>query len=443
METWKLCRELEQVYRYHSFECIKHITSDDFQYISDYEEDSLLNKQQYEEHLRNQLKDFKHPNSLAILESHCNKNMIEIVLQKDMNAFDSGVRFKRENYYPFWEPCLLQCQIEHGKITKMILCSLQEKKIPDNIQQDLLESCKRNDFNAAKEAIEKGAYAQNCMDKNGRMCISYAAEYGGVDLCNLLIEDDAGIHWDVVFFALKNPNIEVLKYFLQLNVKTDVVTRFEDNFHPMTPLDYARFLHNQSAEKLLLESKAPTLEELKEWCFQTSKFKIRLSEKHMDGGDMSISAVGDEIDDFVGMHYGKSTMCLWMEHQDCCNLIVGFFLPFFKEKFETYCEDNLVSLDDAQKALLDIRAFCVQLDINFDNPKVTEFLSDTYPTTYIEWEERSNMIGCYLTKKEKLHLWKTHRHSLIDFYREFCEKMETMIEQAKQCGDQFITFVGP
>ena len=440
MKAWQIIDELKQIYLSHSCYRLKGIMSDDFRYISDFEDLPQLTGTQYEEHLKQQLENFYHPHSLKILEKHASKTMIEMVLQKDMHSLDHYVYSKKLNFHPFLEPRLLQCRVENGKITEMHLCDPENKKIPENIQAELLECCKRNDPVGAAAAIRSGAYAADCRDEQ-RFCITYAAESGSVELCRLLIEDEADIRfmcWDTIFYAVKNPDIEVLKYLLRQGAPIDVVTCFADD--DLTPLDYARHLRNEAAEKILLDSGAPTLEELKEWCFHTEDFRIPLSEK---GGEMSFCSVGDEINEYVGLRVSHSNLCFWMELEYCCTFVIPFFIKYFPKQFEPNLEDNLVTLEDAKKGLQEISDFIGLLKNDFDDPKVTKLISHEHPCSFIEWGERSSLVSWHFSEEEKLLLWKAHRSSLIAFYRELHTKMNAIIAQAKSCGDRYITFVGP
>ena len=368
--------------------------------------------------------------------------MIEMILQKDMHSLDHYVYSKKLNFHPFLEPRLLQCRVENGKITEMHLCDPENKKIQENIQTELLECCKRSDLVGAATAIGNGAYAADCCDEN-RYCITYAAESGNVELCRLLIEDEADIRimcWDTIFYAVKNPDIEVLKYLLRQGAPADVVTCFADDNHPMTPLDYARHLRNKAAEKTLLDSGAPTLEGLKEWCFRTEGFRIPLSE---EGGEMSVCGVGDEIIEYVGLHVSHSKLCFGMELEYCCSFVIPFFIKYFPRQFDPYLGDNLVTFEDAEKGLREISDFIGLLENDFDDPEVTKLISHEHPCSFIEWGERSSLVSWYFSEEEKLLLWKAHRSSLIAFYRELHTKMTAIIKQAKSCGDRYITFVGP
>ena len=146
MEIWRIVDELKQIYEIHSCYRLPSITTDNFQYISDFEDIPPLNGKQYQEYLEKQLKNFYYPHSLEIIECRCCKYLIEIVLQKDMHSLDHYVYKEKPNFYPFQEPRLLQCEVENGKICKMHLCSPDNQRIPDNIQTILLESCKNNDY---------------------------------------------------------------------------------------------------------------------------------------------------------------------------------------------------------------------------------------------------------------------------------------------------------
>ena len=179
MEVWKIEHELERIYSWHWCDCLLNITTDHFQYISDFEDISPLNREQYQEYLEKQLKNFDPPHSLEIIKIRCCKYLIELVLQKKTPSYDPYIYKVKPDFHPFMEPRLLQCEIENGKISKMHLCSPDNQRIPDNIQTILLESCKHNDFNAAQKAIEAGAYAGNCKD-DSRSCLEYAAESGSV-----------------------------------------------------------------------------------------------------------------------------------------------------------------------------------------------------------------------------------------------------------------------
>lgn len=208
----------------------------------------------------------------------------------------------------------------------------------------------------------------------------------------------------------------------------------------MTPLDYARNLRNGSAEKLLVESEAPTFDELKEWCFKTAGFKIPWSDK---GGEMSVCGVGDEVNEYGGLRVSHSNLCFGMELEYCCAFVIPFFIKYFSREFEPYLEDNLVTLDDAGKGLGEISDFIGMLENDFDNPKVTKLISHEYPGAFIEWGERSSLVGWYFSDEDRLLLWKAHRSALIDFYRELHTKMNAIIAEAKKHGDRYITFVGP
>ena len=452
MEIWKIEHELERVYSWHYCDCLLNITTDHFQYISDFEDILPLNKEQYQEYLEKQLKNFYYPHSLEIIECRCCKYLIEIVLQKDMHSLDHYVYKEKPDFHPFMEPRLLQCEIENGKISKMHLCSPDNQRIPDNIQTILLESCKNNDFNAAQKAIETGAYAGNCED-DSRSCLEYAAESGSAELCRLLVEDEAGgmydgFDWRIIFYAVQNPDIEVLKYFLTLDdIALDFVFDFAENDIPMTVLDYARYLNNQPAVEILQKINAPTFQELKDWCFSSAKLKIRISEKSMDGGDMSISGVNDDVvndfTEFTGLRCGNSEMYLWMSLEDCCQFIIPFFLEHFTRPFEEYLEDNLVTFENAEKALIEIHKFSVLLDNDFDNPAVQKILDGIFLSRYIDWEGQCNSITSYFSSAEEEQLLKAKKQFLIDFYQEFCQKLETLLIKAKEAGDCYISFVGP
>ena len=446
MEIWRIVDELKQIYEIHSCYRLPSITTDNFQYISEFENIPPLNGKQYQEYLEKQLKNFYYPHSLEIIECRCCKYLIEIVLQKDMHSLDHYVYKEKPNFYPFMEPRLLQCEVENGKICKMHLCTPDNQRIPDNIQTILLESCKNNDFNAAQQAIANGAYAGNCED-DSRSCLGYAAEFGSVELCRILVEDESehkyGLGWQTIFYAVKNPDIEVLKYFLTLDITVDSVSDFAVEDQPMTILDYAEYLNNQAAVEILRNFNVPTFRELKNWCFTSAKLKIRISEKRMDGGDMSIGGVCEEVNEYAGLHCGNSEMCLWMDLDDCCQYIIPFFLEFFTKPFEAYLEDNLVTLENAGKALTEMRNFCDLLNNDFDNPKVQKILDKTYPTSHIEWDGHSSIISFHFSDAEEKQLWTAKKQYLIDFYEEFCQKFETMLIKAKEAGDCYISFVGP
>ena len=446
MEIWRIVFELKQIYEIHSCYRLPSITTDNFQYISDFEDIPPLNGKQYQEYLEKQLKNFYYPHSLEIIECRCCKYLIEIVLQKDMHSLDHYVYKEKPNFYPFQEPRLLQCEVENGKICKMHLCSPDNQRIPDNIQTILLESCKNNDFNAAQQAIANGAYAGNCKD-DSRSCLGYAAEFGSVELCRILVEDEAeykyALGWEAVFCAIKNPDIEVLKYFLTLDIIVDSVSDFVVEDQPMTILDYAEYLNNQAAVEILRKFNVPTFRELKNWCFTSAKLKIRISEKRMDGGDMSIGGVCEEVNEYAGLHCGNSEMCLWMDLNDCCQYIIPFFLEFFTKPFEAYLEDNLVTLENAGKALTEMSNFCDLLNNDFDNPKVQKILDKTYPTSHIEWDGHSSLSSFHFSDAEEKQLLTAKKQYLIDFYEEFCQKFETMLIKAKEAGDCYISFVGP
>ena len=442
MKTWQIVAELKQIFRNHDCWRLAGITSENFRYISDFEDIAPLDRRQYEEHLKKQLKHFNYQDSLDISEESFNRSSIEIILQKKTHSCRHHSQTQKPDFQPFLEPRLLQCKIKNGKISEMHLCSPLERKIPKNVQEELLSSCKRNDFDAAAAAIGNGAYAATCADDR-RPCLSYAAESGSADLCRLLIEDDADfqtVDWETIFYAVTNPDVEVLKYLLRQGAPADVVGRFTEDNLPMTPLDYARYLHNHAAEKVLQEYSAPTLAELKDWCFRTGDFKIRLSDRRLDGGDMFIGAVGDEVD---GRHIRHSTSCLWMELEHCWALIIPFFRQYHQGDFEPYLDDNLVTLGDAEKALRGIRDFIEVLENDFDDPQVAEILSHITPAFFIEWGKRSRLVAFSFSEEEDFQLWKAHRSQLTAFYREFCAKMESFIEEAKGCGDRFIDFVGP
>jgi hypothetical protein len=446
MEIWRIVDELKQIYEIHSCYRLPSITTDNFQYISDFEDIPPLNGKQYQEYLEKQLKNFYHPHSLEIIECRSCKYLIEIVLQKDMHSLDHYVYKEKPNFYPFQEPRLLQCEVENGKICKMHLCTPDNQRIPDDIQNTLLEAVKKNDFNAAQQAIANGAYAGNCED-GSHSCLEYAAESGSVKLCKLLIDDEAeykyGLGWEAVFYAVKNPDIEVLKYFLTLDIIVDSVSDFVVEDQPMTILDYAEYLNNQAAVEILRKFNVPTLRELKDWCFTSAKLKIRISEKRMDGGDMSIGGVCEEVNEYAGLHCGNSEMCLWMDLNDCCQYIIPFFLEFFTKPFEAYLEDNLVTLENAGRTLTEIRNFCDLLNNDFDNPEVQRILDKTCPTSHIEWNGHSSLISFHFSVAEEKQLWTAKKQSLIDFYEEFCQKFETMLIKAKEAGDCYISFVGP
>jgi hypothetical protein len=132
-----------------------------------------------------------------------------------------------------------------------------------------------------------------------------------------------------------------------------------------------------------------------------------------------------------------------MDLDDCCQYIIPFFLEYFTQDFEAYLEDNLVTFENANKALTEIRKFSDLLDNDFDNPKVQKILDKTYPTSHIEWDERSSLVSFHFSVAEEKQLWKAKKQYLIDFYEEFCQKFETMLIKAKEAGDCYISFVGP
>ena len=436
MEIWRIVEHLQHIYTVCSYESLTNITSENFTYISDFEDIPLLNRKQYQKYLSEQFKKHFPLYSLKIIKRRCCKKLIEIILQKNHEYYTG-----KNCTCIFDEPRLLQCEIENGKICRMHLCSPDNQRIPDNIQTVLLECCKNNDFNAAQKAIENGAYARDCWD-GFRSGLDYAAEYGSVELCRLLVENEADYRWQTVFYAVKNPDIEVFKYFLSQDITLDSVSKFAENNQPMTILDYAEYLNNKAAADILREIKAPTFQELKDWCFSSAKLKIRISEKDIYGDDMTIYAVGEKIN-YLEYHTGNSDMCLGMELEDCCYFVIPFFLEYFTTPFEAYLEDNLVTVENAGKALIEIRNFSYLLDNDFDNLKVQKILDETYPTSYIEWEEHNRPITFYFSSAEEKQLWKTKKQYLIDFYREFCQKFETMLLKAKEAGDCYITFVGP
>jgi hypothetical protein len=440
MEIWRIVETLGYFYRLRSFGELDIIASENFQYISDFENISPLDREQYKKYMETQLEKFYHPHSLEIIERRYCKKMIEIVFQ---NNFPSNESY--DYLHLFTEPRLLQCEIENGKICKMHLCSPDNQKIPDNIQTALLESCKNNDFNAAQKAIENGAYAGTCYD-NSRSCLEYAAETGSVELCKLLIDDEAeykyGTGWQSVFYAVKNPDVEVLKYFLTLDIILDSVSDFVEDNRPMTILDYAEYLNNEAAVEILQKIGVPTFQELKDWCFLSAKLKIRISEKDIHGDDMTFYAVCEDIN-YWEYHTGKSDMCLGMELDDCCKLVIPFFLEYFQNPFEEYLEDNLVTFEDAEKALAEIHNFCELLTNDFDNPKVQKILDKTSPTSYIDWEGHNMLISFHFSRAEEKLLWKAKKKYLIDFYQKFCRKFEMMLIKGEEAGDCYITFVGP
>ena len=163
----------------------------------------------------------------------------------------------------------------------------------------------------------------------------------------------------------------------------------------------------------------------------------------MDGGDMSIGGVCEEVNEYAGLHCGNSEMCLWMDLNDCCQYIIPFFLEFFTKPFEAYLEDNLVTLENAGRTLTEIRNFCDLLNNDFDNPEVQRILDKTYPTSHIEWDGHSSLISFHFSVAEEKQLWTAKKQYLIDFYEEFCQKFETMLIKAKEAGDCYISFVGP
>ena len=189
-----------------------------------------------------------------------------------------------------------------------------------------------------------------------------------------------------------------------------------------------------------MESEAPTFDDLKNWCFKTAGFKIPWYEK---GGEMSVCGVGDEVNEYAGLRVSHSNLCFGMELEYFCTFVIPFFIKYFSKQFEPYLEDNLVTLDDAGKGLVEISDFIVMLENDFDNPKVTELLSHECPGSFIEWGERSSLVMWYFSDGEKLLLWKAHRSALIDFYHELYTKMNAIIADAKNCGDKYISFVGP
>ncbi len=433
MEIWRIVQKLGYLYKFNSARELNDIVSENFQYISDFEDIPPLDFDRYKEHLEKSLQNFEYKYPEIIERRYC-KKLIETVLR------DQKCRA------PFQEPRLLQCEIENNKICKMHLCSPDNQRIPDNIQDILLESCKKNDFNAAKEAIANGAYAGMCSDRD-RSCLDYAAQSGSVELCRLLVEDEAeyiyGTGWQAVFFAVENPDIEVLKYLLTLNPKLDTVCEFTEEEIPMTVLDYAEFLNNHAAIKILRELHAPTFQELKDWCFNEAKLSIRISEKYFYDDDMSITGVGEKVNEYTGLHLGASKMCLWMELENCCDFIIPFFREYFTKPFEAYLEDNLVTFENAEKALAAICTFCKLLMDDFDDPFVQTILEKAYLSMNIEWEERSSTMSFYFSEADRKQLWKAKRQYLIDFYQEFCRKFETMLADAKEAGDRYISFVGP
>ncbi|MBO5695137.1 MAG: hypothetical protein J6S98_07010, partial [Lentisphaeria bacterium] len=118
MEIWKIVDELERIYSWHWCDCLLNITTDHFQYISDFEDISPLNREQYQEYLEKQLKNFDFPHSLEITKTRCCKYLIELVLQKNTPSYDPYIHKKKPDFHPFMEPRLLQCEIENGKISK-------------------------------------------------------------------------------------------------------------------------------------------------------------------------------------------------------------------------------------------------------------------------------------------------------------------------------------
>ena len=372
--------------------------------------------------------------------------MIEIILKKDTRRHDDKTSEGKPYIELFSEPRLMQCEIENGKICRMHLCSPENQRIPDGIQNILLESCKRNDIDAAKKAIEKGAYAADCRD-DSRSCFGYAAESGSVELCRLLIEDDAGIKygedWQAVFYAVRNPDIEVLKYILIQDITLDLVTDFVSDDLPMTVLDYAKYVDNQEAVKILLELKVPTFQELKDWCFQSAKLKIRISEMGMSDWDMHIYGACEETD-YLDGHISKSQLCFSMEMEDCVYFVVPFFLKYFKKSFDPYLGDNLVTFEYADNALEKIRNFCEMLKYDFNNPEVQKILDGAFSAScYIDWEGRCSVISWHFSDAEEKQLWKVKKQYLLDFYQEFCQKFEAVLTAARESGDCYIIFAGP
>ncbi len=103
----------------------------------------------------------------------------------------------------------------------------------------------------------------------------------------------------------------------------------------------------------------------------------------------------------------------------------------------------MVTLENAGKALTEMRNFCDLLNNDFDNPKVQKILDKTSPTSHIEWDGHSSLISFYFSDAEKKQLLTAKKQYLIDFYEEFCQKFETMLINAKEAGDCYISFVGP
>ena len=156
METWRIVDYLEHIFQLKFFDTLINCTNENFQYTSDFEDIPPLNKEQYQSYLEKQFGNFSSSGSLKITDSRCCKKLIEIILKKDTRRHDDKTSEGKTYIELFSEPRLMQCEIENGKICRMHLCSPENQRIPDGIQNILLESCKRNDIDAAKKAIEKG-----------------------------------------------------------------------------------------------------------------------------------------------------------------------------------------------------------------------------------------------------------------------------------------------
>ena len=101
MEVWKIVDKLEQIYSWHWCDCLLNITTDHFQYISDFEDISPLNREQYQEYVEKQLKNFDPPHSLKIIKTRGCKYLIELVLQKDTSTHAPSIYEVKPDFHPF------------------------------------------------------------------------------------------------------------------------------------------------------------------------------------------------------------------------------------------------------------------------------------------------------------------------------------------------------
>lgn len=79
MEIWRIVDELKQIYEIHSCYRLRDIATDNFQYISDFEDISPLDREQYQEYLEKQLKNFDFPHSLETTKTRCCRRKLSTV----------------------------------------------------------------------------------------------------------------------------------------------------------------------------------------------------------------------------------------------------------------------------------------------------------------------------------------------------------------------------